>query len=350
MPSLWIAGRRDRLIVSAAMRWSAQQTVRGRYLEIDSGHAPFLSHPQEVATAIIDFANGLAPRMTPPLDTQQIRRAFGRAAASYDTHAVLQHEVESRLLERLDYLEREPVRVLDVGCGTGRAAMAMRKRWKSAQILALDIAAPMLAQINPSWLRPVQRVQADARALPLADASVDLVFSNLCVQWIEDLPVLFDEFRRVLRPGGYFVFSTFGPDTLHELRAAWAEVDRAPHVSLFTDIARVGDAMMLGGFRDPVLDTEYFKLTYPDVPALMHELKSIGATNADARRVRSLTGRERMRRMIAAYEAFRSEGMLPATYEVICAHAWAPEPGQPRRRGGSEIASFPIERLRGSRR
>ena len=288
--------------------------------------------------------------MTPPLDTQQIRRAFGRAAATYDAHAVLQHEVENRLLERLDYLEHEPARVVDVGCGTGRAASAMRKRWKGAQVIALDLAAPMLRRIKPGWLHPLLPVNADACALPFVDASIDVLFSNLCVQWIEDLPVLFDEFRRVLRADGYFAFSTFGPDTLHELRGAWAQVDRAPHVSAFADIAHVGDALMLAGFRDPVLDGEHFTLTYPDATSLMRELKAIGATNADARRARGLTGRQHFRGVVAAYEAWRTGGLLPATYEVIYAHAWAPDPGQLRRSRGGAIASFPVERLRGSRR
>jgi malonyl-CoA O-methyltransferase len=288
--------------------------------------------------------------MTPPFDNRQIRRAFGRAASSYDAHAVLQHEVETRLLERLDYFEREPARALDVGCGPGRAAAAMRKRWKGAQVIALDLAAPMLRRLKPGWLRPLLPVNADARALPFADASIDLLFSNLCVQWIDDLPALFDEFRRVLRPGGYFAFSTFGPDTLHELRAAWAQADRVPHVNEFSDIARVGDALMRAGFRDPVLDAEHFTLTYPDARSLMRELKAIGATNADARRARGLTGRKNFRRAVDAYEAWRVDGVLPATYEVIYAHAWAPKPGQPRRARGGEIASFPVERLRGSRR
>jgi len=287
--------------------------------------------------------------MTPPLDSRQVRRAFGRAAASYAAHAVLQHEVERRLLERLDYLEDAPRLVLDVGCGPGRAAATMRQRWKSARVVALDLALPMLRRIKPGWLRPVLRVNADARALPLADASVDVLFSNLCIQWIDDVPGLFSEFRRVLRPGAYIALSTFGPDTLYELRQAWAQADRAPHVSQFADIGRIGDALLHAGFRDPVLDAEHFTLTYADASRLMRELKAIGATNADAKRVRGLTGTGRWRRAVEAYETFRVDGKLPATYEVIYAHAWAPEQGQPRRAGGGEIATFSVDRLRGSR-
>jgi malonyl-CoA O-methyltransferase len=289
--------------------------------------------------------------VTPPLDTQQIRRAFGRAAGTYSQHAALQREVEDRLLERLDYYAGKPARVLDIGCGPGRGSVALRKRFASARVIALDLALPMLRRLKPGWRRPLARVCADARALPLADASIDVLFSNLCIQWIDDLPALFGECRRVLRPGGYLAVSTFGIDTLHELRAAWAAADRAPHVSAFAHIAQVGDALMAAGFRDPVLDTEHFTLTYADATSVMRELKALGATNADARRARGLTGKVRYRRAIEAYEGFRRDGLLPATYEVICAHAFGPESGQPRRmQGAGEIATFPIEKLRGSRR
>ena len=288
--------------------------------------------------------------MTPPLDMQHIRHAFGRAAPTYTQHAALQREVEDRLLERLEYYSGKPARVLDVGCGPGRASAALRKRFASAQVIALDLALPMLRRVPAGWRRPLARVCADARALPLPDAGIDVLYSNLCVQWIDNLPALFDEFRRVLKPGGYLALSTFGYDTLHELRAAWAAVDNAPHVSAFAQIAQVGDALMTAGFRDPVLDVDHFTLTYANAAELMRELKALGATNADARRARGLTGKSRYRHAIEAYERFRRDDRLPATYEVISAHAFAPEPGQPRRGQGGEIASFPVEKLRGSRR
>ena len=287
--------------------------------------------------------------MTPPLDARQVRRAFSRAAGTYDQHAALQREVETRLLERLDYFEATPARVLDLGCGTGKASLALRKRWKNAHVIALDFAQPMLQRIKPGWIHPIARVCADARTLPLADASIDVLFSSLCIQWIGDVPALFAELRRVLKPGGYIALSTFGHDTLHELRAAWSVADDAPHVSGFVDIARIGDAMLAAGFRDPVLDNEHFTLTYPDALALMRDLKGIGATNADSHRRRGLLGRDHLRRVTDAYEAQRREGSLPATYEVIYAHAWGPDSNQPRRLPGVEIATFSVDQLRGSR-
>jgi malonyl-CoA O-methyltransferase len=283
------------------------------------------------------------------LDDDRVRRAFSRAAPGYDAIALLQHEVETRLLERLDQLTAHPARVLDVGAGPGRASAAMRKRFPQAEVIALDLALPMLreAKSRAGWWKPFRRVCGDARALPLADQSVDLVFSSLCLQWCEDLVVVFDEFRRVLRPGGWVLFSTFGPDTLTELRQSWAAVDQDPHVNVFLDMHDVGDRLLASGFRDPMLDVDHYTLRYSDPKLLMRELKGIGAGNADRDRSRGLTGKGRLAGMLAAYERFRGEdGRVPATYEVITAQALAPEAGQPRRSGGTDIASVSLDTLR----
>ena len=301
--------------------------------------------------------------MSAPLfDAKQVRRAFSRSAASYDAAAQLQHAVEARLLESLDYLDdpalqREPPqRVLDLGCGTGRASIAMQKRWPKAQIVSLDLALPMLRQArgtsarsmgwlsNPFARKPAQ-VCADARALPLAEASVDVLFSNLCVQWVEDLDALFAGFRRVLKPNGLLLVSTFGPETLWELRDAFAHADAAPHVSPFADIAGFGDALVRAGFRQPVLDRDEETTHYPDLPALMRELRAIGATNALASRRHTLTGRSRFATAASAYETHRDAQGLPATWETITAMAWAPEAGTPLREGDVDVASIPLSRI-----
>ena len=301
--------------------------------------------------------------MSAPLfDAKQVRRAFSRSAASYDAAAQLQHAVEARLLESLDYLDdpalqREPPqRVLDLGCGTGRASIAMQKHWPKAQIVSLDLALPMLRQArgtsarsmgwlsNPFARKPAQ-VCADARALPLAEASVDVLFSNLCVQWVEDLDALFAGFRRVLKPNGLLLVSTFGPETLWELRDAFAHADAAPHVSPFADIAGFGDALVRAGFRQPVLDREEETTHYPDLPALMRELRAIGATNALASRRHTLTGRSRFATAASAYETHRDAQGLPATWETITAMAWAPEAGTPLREGDVDVASIPLSRI-----
>lgn len=296
--------------------------------------------------------------MTALFDTRHVRRAFSRAAPEYAAAARLQHEIESRLLESLDYLadpalaRPAPDVVLDLGCGPGRAAAAMQRRWPKAQVLALDLALPMLRQVRRHagpWRPFVRRpapVCADLRALPLREASVDVLFSNLCLQWIEDLPAAFAELRRVLRPGGLLLVSTFGPDTLHELRMAFASADAVPHVSPFASIAQFGDALVQAGFRDPVLDRDLLRTHYPDLPALMRELRAIGATNALAARRHTLTGKARFAAAAAAYEGFRdAAGQLPASWEVITAMAWAPEPGTPIRVGGLEVTAVPVAQI-----
>lgn len=287
--------------------------------------------------------------MSGRLDARHIRRAFTRAARSYDSHAVLQVEVGSRLRERLDVLEQAPRRILDVGAGTGEGSVALRERYPDAELLALDIALPMLGAAR-SRDSSVQCVAGDAHALPLADGSVDLLHANLVMQWCDDPPRVLREFRRVLVPGGLMLFTTFGPDTLMELRMAFAEVDEQPHVSRFADMHDIGDALIAQGFRDPVLGRDMLQMTYADVPALMRDLRAIGATNADSGRRRTLTGRGRIARLAEAYEGFRNDdGRLPATYEVIYAHALAPPDGQPVREADRDIASFSIDQLRGSR-
>ncbi|MFP7723256.1 malonyl-ACP O-methyltransferase BioC [Lysobacter sp. A3-1-A15] len=288
-------------------------------------------------------------------DHRQVRRAFSRAAGHYDAAAALQREVCSRLMESLDYFE-DPAReappprvVVDLGAGPGHASIAMQARWPKAQVLALDLALPMLqtTRANTGGWRPFARrprpVCADARALPLRESSVDVLFSNLCLQWVEDLPAVFAGFRRVLKPGGLLLVSTFGPDTLHELRTAFAQADDAPHVSLFPAIGQFGDALIAAGFKDPVLDRDEFVLHHDDLGGLMRELRTLGATNAMAGRRRHLTGRSRFARAAAAYP--HTDGRLPATWEVIYAHAWGPPPGAPIRVGGVDEVRVPVSAI-----
>jgi malonyl-CoA O-methyltransferase len=286
-------------------------------------------------------------------DRRQVQRAFGRAAKSYEDNDGLQRRVQSRLLERLDYYEGTPTCVLDLGCGTGRGAAILKRRWPRAQVIALDIALPMLraARRHAGWMKPFSRVCGDALALPLADRSVDVLHSSLCIQWCEAPRELFTEFARVLKSGGFMAVSSLGPDTLHELRQAWAMADNThPHVSRFLDMHDLGDAALAAGLRDPVLDADHLMSRYAHPRDLLRELKGLGATNADAQRERGLTGKARFARMFDAYDSMRVDGVIPATWEVIELHAWGPPEGQPRRAGGEEIATFPVERLRRAER
>lgn len=260
------------------------------------------------------------------IDKRAARRAFEGAAASYDGVAVLQKEMASRLLERLDYVRLAPRTVLDLGAGTGLALDDLQRRYRQARVLALDFAFEMLrlARRRGSLLRRPTCLCADVEALPLAEGSIDFIFSNATLQWCNDLDRTFTELRRVLAPAGLLMFTTFGPDTLRELRAAWAEADGHGHVSPFLDMHDVGDALVRAGFDGPVLDAERLTLTYRDIRGLMEDLKGLGARNATRERARGLTGKAKWAAMRATYESYRSDGLLPATYEVVYGHAWAP--------------------------
>lgn len=294
----------------------------------------------------------------PRLDKKAVRSAFARAAQDYDAAAVLQREIADRLLERLAYMRIAPARVLDLGCGTGYATVSLAQRYRQAQIVGLDFAQAMTqaarrrsAKQFPFGLgRYLSRelfVSADAEFLPFMDHSVDLIFSNLVLQWC-DPDVVFRECRRVLRPGGLFLFTTFGPDTLKELRAAWRSVDAGLHVHEFIDMHDLGDALVRARFADPVMDVENLTLTYAQVPDVLRDLKAIGAHNAATGRRTALTGKTQYTRFVQAYEQFRNaEGRLPASYETVFGHAWAPLVETLKQAEGQAVIS--LEHLRRGR-
>ena len=264
------------------------------------------------------------------IERREGRRAGGRAAATYDAAAELQRRVREELLSRLDYVKLEPTAVLDLGAGTGHATLALKRRYPASTVLAIDLAESMLreARRRQSLFRRFQRVCADAGALPLRTGTLDLVYSSLMLQWCDVPDGVFSECRRVLRPGGLFSFTTFGPDTLVELRRAWAEADHGGvHVSRFLDMHDVGDALVRAGFAEPVMDVDRITLTYAEVRDLMRDLKAIGAHNAASGRRRGLTGKATFGRVVEAYEQQRRDGRLPATYEVVYGHAWVSEAG-----------------------
>ncbi|HSH28614.1 MAG TPA: malonyl-ACP O-methyltransferase BioC [Thiohalobacter sp.] len=281
------------------------------------------------------------------LDKRQVRIAFNRAAGSYDGVAVLQREVGERLLERLDLTRLEPQWALDLGAGTGQITRGLLKRYRGCRVMALDLAEAMLAHTRRSagWWRRPRLVCADAEQLPLAADSVDLLVSNLTLQWCNRLERTFAEFRRVLRPGGALFFTTFGPGTLKELRESWAEVDGHSHTNHFIDLHDIGDALVQAGLAEPVMDMEMLTLTYRELPTLVREIKELGAHNVTQGRARGLTGRARWRAFEQAYESRRRDGVLPLSYEVVYGHAWAPT-GVQQQRSGDEVR-VPLDVLKG---
>ncbi len=272
------------------------------------------------------------------MDKARVRASFDRAAQTYDAAAILQKLVRTEMLSRLDLVKIKPKVILDAGCGTGHGSFALQKIFSRAQVVSLDIALGMLQKTHEQQpflsklLRQKNLICADIERLPIASSSLGMVWSNLALQWCNDLDTAFSEMSRVLQPNGLFMFSTFGPDTLKELRVASKPVNQTSaftSVSRFIDMHDIGDALTRAGFSAPVLDVERYTLTYDDVKSVMKDLKSIGAHNATEGRARGLQGRGFLQQLTQQYEQFRQNleegGKLPATFEVVYGHAWKAE-------------------------
>ena len=273
----------------------------------------------------------------PFVDVRQVRRHFARAAANYDAVSVLQREVAGRMLERLDYVKLEPARILDLGCGTGASLLALGERYPKAQVFGADLSEPMLragSGHHTRWRRllPFLRgtksplVVADARNIPLATASLGMLWSNLMLHWLDDPLPAFREMHRTLEVGGLLMFSTFGPDTLKELRTSFA--DAYAHTQRFTDMHDLGDMLVEAGFADPVMDVDVVTMTYASFDDLCRDLRQNGGQCAMLDRRRGLMGRRAGNAVRSAYEKHIKDGRLPATFEVVFGHAWKAQPRQ----------------------
>jgi malonyl-CoA O-methyltransferase len=274
-----------------------------------------------------------------------VRRHFDQAAEGYDRHAAVQREIADRLLDHLEGLKLEPRSIVDIGCGTGYCARALQAKFPRASVTGIDLSPAMIRQAKKQrrWLgrNPSYRV-GDAQSLDLAANSVDLLVSNLALQWC-DPDTTFREFNRVLRPGGLVLLSSFGPDTLMELRRAWAAVDSHSHVHTFIDMHDLGDAMARNGLSGPVLDVDRLLVGYETVAEILRDLKGIGAQNLAPDRPRGLMGKSHFQAFCRAYESAANAGRLEVTYEAIYAHAWASERVSAQASGEVPLP-FPIRR------
>jgi len=280
------------------------------------------------------------------LDPRTVRRSFDRASRTYDTAAAVQGEIRTRLLERLDIVRLQPAAVLDLGAGTGHATRELKRRYPSAQVIALDSSLAMLRATarQQRFLRRFAPVCGDAHRLPVRSQSFDLVVSNLLIEWCHDPDAVFGEVARVLRPKGLFTFTTVGPDTLKEVRELWRGVDPFTHVHRFIDMHDFGDALLRAGFAEPVMDTERLTVTYRDLSTLLDEIRGSGARNIAQGRPRGLTGRARGEVVRSRSAELVRNGALRISVEVIHGHAWSVGERKSRRVGDEVLV--PFERLR----
>lgn len=266
------------------------------------------------------------------IDPSVTRLRFSRAAASYAAATRLEREIGTRLLERLDLVKLAPRRVLDLGCGPAREARSLAARFPDAQLVLVDFALPMLRLARPArgllgrfaGRREAGALCADFSRLPLSGGSVGLAFSNMALHWAREPLAVLRELHRVLAVEGLLTFSTLGPDTLKELRAAAG----AARVHAFADMHDLGDMLLAAGFDAPVMDMERVTVLYEDAQALLGDLRSSGQTSALETRARGLTGRSFRTALVAALERGRGDGRFPVTFEVLYGHAWKPAPAR----------------------
>lgn len=281
-------------------------------------------------------------------DRARIRRAFSRAAASYDQAAELQRRIGEVLLESLVYAKVPPRRILDLGCGTGHFTRALKRRFPKALVVGLDLAEGMLAAARrrQGWLRRFRLVQGDAGRLPFADGAFDVVFSNLLLQWSDEPERLFAEVLRVLAPEGLFLFSTFGPETLAELREALGPEEAARRVSPFPSLEWLGGKLLELGYDHPVLERELIIRRYASFDALRGELKALGAGNALSDRPRQIPGKRWLRALRERFEAGReASGAIPVRWEAVSGFAFAPPAGRSKRMSGPNEVFVPADRI-----
>ena len=248
------------------------------------------------------------------LDKINVKRSFAKASNTYDALAELQRNIGLKMLKQHDITELSGI-ILDLGCGTGFLTRELQQYPGDKTIIAMDNAMPMLQAAKRKC--NVGFSCADIESLPVLDAGIDWIFSNLALQWCTDLPEVFENFKRVLKLDGRLIFSTFGPKTLQELKQAWAMVDNYSHVNDFYSVQQLRDFMQQAGLQNIQIENYQHKSEYSNVMALMKELKGIGAHNVTANRNRGFSTSAHLQNMTSAYEAFRENGYLPATFDVI---------------------------------
>lgn len=276
-------------------------------------------------------------------EARATRRAFDRAAKTFNAASVVHDETRVRLLERLDFVRLAPAAILDLGCAAGDGAHALKLRYPAAQVIAVDMSLPMLhaARNLASAGDEASFIAADAERLPVMNGAIDLIFANMLLPWTRPQQI-FTESARVLGEGGLLVFATLGPDSLQQLRRAWAAVDDGVHVHAFFDMHDLGDLAVASGLAEPVLDVDRIELTYRDVDSMVQDLRSCGAINVAAGRRPTLTGRKRWVGFEQALLRGRSEGRFPLTIELILGQAWGTGRARGARAGSSGEAAVAV--------
>jgi malonyl-CoA O-methyltransferase len=281
------------------------------------------------------------------LNQKHVRRRFESAAGRFDDADFVHAATREGLLARLAPLVIEAKTVVDLGSATGAANQYLRKRFRGARVIAVDLAHRMLrkARQKKPWLSNTAFIQANAEALPFANESVDVIFSNLLLPCMSEPTLVFPEIARVLRKGGVFAFATLGPDSLQEIRRAWRQVDDRPHVNSFADMHDLGDGLVRAGLRDPVLDVDRLSVNYGNAEDLFADLTAVGARNALHGRFQGLTGKQHYAAMLGALTDSASGGRITLDLELVYGHCWGAGPKMDPANYRIDAGQIPLRRV-----
>lgn len=287
---------------------------------------------------------------SPALNLRDVRRRFDRAATRFDNVDFVHATSRKGLFERLQPVSVEAKTILDLGAGTGSATQQLMRRFRGAHVISLDLSHRMLTQARRKrrWFSRQSFIQAQAAALPMANGSIDLAYSNMMLPWSDDLGALFSEIARILRPGGLFAFATLGPDSLSQLRRAWQDADAGAHVIRFPDMHDVGDQLIRAGLADPVLDVERLSISYGSPETLFAEMTSAGARNCLADRAKTMVGKRRFAAMTSSLLAGSERDGIELDLELVYGHCWGAGPGPRAGEVGVSAESIPIRRRKNS--
>jgi malonyl-CoA O-methyltransferase len=262
------------------------------------------------------------------LRLRDVERRLQRAARQFREADFVHRHTAAGIVERMAPVQLDAARVVDLGSATGRDRKILQQRFRKAMVIGIDRSAAMLSEArrHRSWFAAARDIRADAARLPLLTGSIDLVYANLLLPWIDDHAAVFAEAARVLRAGGLFTFATLGPDSFRELRAAWGDTDTRSHVRHFPDMHNVGDQLVHSGLRDPVLDVETLGLEYRDTKSLFRDIARTATGNSLRHRQPSLTGKGDFKNMVERLTKGGAALPVAITLELVFGHAWGAGP------------------------
>tara|TARA_B100000787_G_scaffold150662_1_gene123337 strand:+ start:259 stop:1059 length:801 start_codon:yes stop_codon:yes gene_type:complete len=260
------------------------------------------------------------------IDKDYKRKVFDRHAKTYDQYSSLQNKISDNLFKKLDLIELKPNLILDLGCGTGRNGRIMKEKYKNIKIINYDFSVNMLLEAKKKQYKILDNksdfVCGDIEELSFSENTFDVIWSTSSLQWCNNLSDIFKKAKVILKPGGLFIFSTFGPNTLFELRNITKKISNYQKTNNFLGALSIEDKLINEGFIDPIVDSEEFCLTYKDINKLFLDLRKIGATSGFKNRKIGLSGKSFLKLISDGYKEYSYDGIFPATYEAIYGYAW----------------------------